>query len=255
MGATAARGSEDGKQLFGAIQRDQRLSDKVADMLLESIVSRRLNVGDRLPSERELGEQFGVSRTVVREAVRALVAKGLIDVRSGSGLRVAAVDASMVSESMSLYMLGGEFEFEQVHEVRKMFEVHIAAVAAERATQEDTRLLTEACDAMAAALDDVERAAQLDVEFHRLIAHATQNDLYLVLLDSIGSAQLEIRRSNIGAGHGEETVEQHRAILAAIVDGDSAGAREAMSEHLDTVERFWRRTHSATPSKKARMPA
>jgi GntR family transcriptional repressor for pyruvate dehydrogenase complex len=243
--------TEDGKQLFGVIPRDQRLSDKVADMLLESIVSRRLNVGDRLPSERELGEQFGVSRTVVREAVRALVAKGLIEVRSGSGLRVAAVAASTVSESMSLYLLGGEFEFEQVHEVRKMLEVHIAALAAERATAEDKSALADSCDRMAAELDDVDRAAQLDVEFHRLIAHATQNDLYVVLLDSIGKPQLEIRRSNIGAGHGQETVEQHRAILTAIVDGDPVRARDAMSEHLDTVERFWRSTHPATRTKKA----
>jgi GntR family transcriptional repressor for pyruvate dehydrogenase complex len=247
--------TEDGKQLFGVIQREQRLSDKVADLLLESIVSRRLNVGDRLPSERELGEQFGVSRTVVREAVRALVAKGLIEVRSGSGLRVAAVAASTVSESMSLYLLGGEFEFEQVHEVRKMLEVHIAALAAERATADDKAALADACDRMAAVLDDVDRAAQLDVEFHRLIAHATQNDLYLVLLDSIGRPQLEIRRSNIGAGHGQETVEQHRAILAAIVDGHPARARDAMSEHLDTVERFWRSTHPATRTKKARARA
>ena len=77
-------------------------------MMLETILSQRLQVGDRLPSERELGEQFGVSRTVVREAVRALVAKGVIEVRSGSGLRVAAVDAAAVSESMSLYLRGGD---------------------------------------------------------------------------------------------------------------------------------------------------
>ena len=71
--------------LFGLVNRERRLSDKVADMMLETILSDRLQVGDRLPSERELGEQFGVSRTVVREAIRALVTKGVIDVRSGSG--------------------------------------------------------------------------------------------------------------------------------------------------------------------------
>jgi GntR family transcriptional regulator, transcriptional repressor for pyruvate dehydrogenase complex len=246
---------QDGKNLFEEVQRDRRLSDKVADMMLETIVSRRLNVGDRLPSERELGEQFGVSRTVVREAVRALVAKGLIEVRSGSGLRVAAVNAATVSESMGLYLLGGEFDFGQVHEVRRMLEVHIAAVAAERATKEDVHALEAACDRMADALDNVERAAQLDVEFHRLIARATQNDLYLVLLDSIGKPQLEIRRSNIGAGHGPETLKQHRAILAGIAAGDPEAASEAMAKHLDTVERFWRRSHPPPRAKKARVPA
>ena len=91
---------ESSPALFGQVAREPRLSDKVADMMLETILSKRLEVGDKLPSERELGEQFGVSRTVVREAVRALVAKGVIEVRSGSGLRVAAVDAAAVSESI-----------------------------------------------------------------------------------------------------------------------------------------------------------
>src|SRR3982751_260678 len=76
-----AEGAPEGA-LFEQVTREPRLSDKVAEMMLETILSRRLAVGDRLPSERELGEQFGVSRTVVREAVRALVTKGVIDVRS-----------------------------------------------------------------------------------------------------------------------------------------------------------------------------
>ena len=126
-----------GEALFQQVTREPRLSDKVAEMMLETILSRRLQVGDRLPSERELGEQFNVSRTVVREAVRALVAKGVIEVRSGSGLRVAAVDAAAVSESMSLYLRGATLDFEKVHEVRALLEVHIAGLAAERATEED----------------------------------------------------------------------------------------------------------------------
>ncbi len=129
--------SEDRAALFEQVAREPRLSDKVADMMLSTILSNRLYVGDRLPSERELGEQFGVSRTVVREAVRALVAKGVIEVRSGSGLRVAAVDAAAVSESMSLYLRGASVDFEKVHEVRALLEVHIAGAAAERATEED----------------------------------------------------------------------------------------------------------------------
>src|ERR671935_2210582 len=119
---------------FTRIRREPRLSDRVAALLLETIVARGLQPGDRLPSERELGEQFGVSRTVIREAVRALAAKGVIEVRTGSGLRVAAVDASSVSESMSLFMRGGGIEFEKVHEVRTVLEVHIAGLAAERAS-------------------------------------------------------------------------------------------------------------------------
>ncbi len=80
----------DAGSMFPRVTREPRLSDKVAELLLETILSPGLQPGDRLPSERELGEQFGVSRTVIREAVRALAAKGVINVRTGSGLRVAA---------------------------------------------------------------------------------------------------------------------------------------------------------------------
>src|SRR3989442_2687911 len=124
--------------MFPRVTREPRLSDKVAELLLETILSPDLQPGDRLPSERELGEQFGVSRTVIREAVRALAAKGVIDVRTGSGLRVAAVDSATVSESMSLFMRGSTtLDYPKVHEVRAMLEVEIAGLAAERASRED----------------------------------------------------------------------------------------------------------------------
>ncbi len=215
--------------------------------MLETILSRRLEVGDRLPSERELGEQFGVSRTVVREAVRALVAKGLIEVRSGSGLRVAAVDAAAVSESMSLYLRGSTLDFEKVHEVRALFEVHIAGVAAERATEEDVTRLREVHERMRAEGDDVEAAARDDLEFHRVIARATQNDLYLLLMDSIGSALIDIRRENLGSGSAPMTLDQHEVILERIATGDPEGARAAMAVHLEGVARWWREHSQATP--------
>jgi GntR family transcriptional repressor for pyruvate dehydrogenase complex len=241
-----------GGSLFAQVTREPRLSDKVADMMLETILSKRLHVGDRLPSERELGEQFGVSRTVVREAVRALVAKGIIEVRSGSGLRVAAVDASAVSESMSLFLRGGEFDFEKVHEVRALLETHIAGLAAERATVEDVARLRAVHDRMMSEAADVDSAARDDLEFHRLIALATRNELYLVLMDSIGNALIDIRRENLGSGSAPMTLEQHARILDRIAAHDPAGARAAMEAHLDGVARFWReRPRAASPTETA----
>jgi GntR family transcriptional repressor for pyruvate dehydrogenase complex len=240
----AERGDQDtaasGGALFQQVPREPRLSDKVADMMLETILSRKLQVGERLPSERELGEQFNVSRTVVREAVRALVAKGVIEVRSGSGLRVAAVDAAAVSESMSLYLRGATLDFERVHEVRALLEVHIAGVAAERATEEDIAKLRGVHERMKREADDVENAARDDLEFHRMIALATQNDLYLLLMDSIGSALIDIRRENLGSGSTPTTIGQHEAVLERITAHDPEGARKAMSAHLEGVARWWR---------------
>ena len=226
--------------LFGQVAREPRLSDKVAEMMLETILSKRLNVGDRLPSERELGEQFGVSRTVVREAVRELVAKGVIEVRSGSGLRVAAVNASAVSESMSLFLRGGTLDFEKVHEVRTLIEVHIAGLAAERAGPEDVDALRTVHDRMQAESAEVETAARDDLEFHRIIARATHNELYLVLLDSIGGSLIDIRRANLSSGSAPATLEQHERVLECIAVHDPEGAREAMAAHLEGVASWWR---------------
>jgi GntR family transcriptional regulator, transcriptional repressor for pyruvate dehydrogenase complex len=246
----AERGDQDaaasGGALFQQVAREPRLSDKVAEMMLETILSRKLQVGERLPSERELGEQFNVSRTVVREAVRALVAKGVIEVRSGSGLRVAAVNAAAVSESMSLYLRGATLDFERVHEVRALLEVHIAGVAAERATEEDIAKLRGVHERMKREADDVESAARDDLEFHRMIALATQNDLYLLLMDSIGSALIDIRRENLGSGSTPTTIGQHQAVLERITAHDPEGARKAMSAHLEGVARWWQ--EHAVPS-------
>src|SRR4051794_5512670 len=123
---------------FSAVSREPRLPDKVADLLRSSIIERQLPAGARLPTERELGEQFGVSRTVVREAVRTLVAKGLLEVRSGSGVYVASVGESAVRESMNMFLLGtGLPSYAHVHEARQVLEVEIAGLAATRATDEE----------------------------------------------------------------------------------------------------------------------
>jgi GntR family transcriptional repressor for pyruvate dehydrogenase complex len=248
--AADAPADEPTEALFGLVTREPRLSDKVADMMLETILSRRLEVGDRLPSERELGEQFGVSRTVVREAVRALVAKGVIEVRSGSGLRVAAVDAAAVSESMGLFLRGGSIDFEKVHEVRTLLEVHIAGAAAERSTEDDVRRLREVHERMQRDDGDVDAAARDDLEFHRTVARATQNDLYLLLMDSIGGALIDIRRENLGSGSAPMTLGQHQAILDRIAARDQVGARAAMAAHLEGVAAWWR-SHSAAESASA----
>lgn len=226
--------------MFPRIAREPRLSDKVADLLLRTITAHELNPGERLPSERELSEQFGVSRTVIREAVRALATKGIVEVRSGSGVRVAAVDAA-ASESMRLYLRGrGRFDYRGVHEVRTMIEVQIAGLAAARSTTADIVHLTRICEKMAQPTDDVETMSRRDVDFHRAIAEATHNPLYLIMLDSIGDIMLEIRRATIGLpGRVMEALDAHRLILARIRAHDTLGAGEAMREHLEDTWSVW----------------
>jgi GntR family transcriptional repressor for pyruvate dehydrogenase complex len=223
---------------FTSLARGARLSDRVAEVMRDAIVSRNLDPGTQLPTERELGQQFGVSRTVIREAIRILAAKGIVEVRSGSGLRVAAADQLTVTQSLSWFIRGGKLEYPKVHEIRDVIEVHMTGLAAERRSDEQLAGLEEAHDRFAGLVDgDVEAAAWADVEFHNQIARATGNELYSIILESIADALIEVRREVLGAGRGVETVAQHAKILEQIAACDSAGGRAAMHEHLATVQR------------------
>ena len=141
--------------MFEAVDRDARLSDKVTDAILATILSNRLKPGDALPPERELGKQFGVSRTVIREAIRALHAKGLLEVRSGSGVRIVAVDAKTVRESMRHFVAGSMLDYAKVDEVRRVLEVAAAGIAAERATAADLEHIDETLRQMTESVDDL----------------------------------------------------------------------------------------------------
>jgi DNA-binding FadR family transcriptional regulator len=141
---------------------------------------------------------------------------------------------------MSLFLRGGDIDFEKVHEVRSLLEVHLAGIAAERATPEDLARLADAHARMVGEAADVESAARDDLEFHRTIALATHNELFLVLMDSIGSALIDIRRLNLGSGSTPMTLSQHQAILDAVAAGDPASARVAMAAHLEGVAAWWR---------------
>jgi GntR family transcriptional repressor for pyruvate dehydrogenase complex len=226
---------------FERVGRMPRLADTIAEQLLEAIVAGRFREGDILPSERELGDQFGVSRTVIREAIRALATRGVVEVQSGRGVRVIAMDTTSVTEAMSLLLRGeSTIDFAKLHEIRMMLETHIAAVAAERSTAEDHAELEALMAAWIAAGDDVIVASRLDVDFHRAIAKSARNELYLVLLDSIAGALLENRRATLALEHSRAKVlAEHRHVVDAIKAHDPEGARGAMQTHLQGVAEAW----------------
>jgi GntR family transcriptional repressor for pyruvate dehydrogenase complex len=221
------------------VRREDRLADKVADLLKKAIVSGQLKPGDRLPPERVLGDRFGVSRTVIREAIRSLTAKGLVEVRSGSGSVVARVGASSVIETVQLYLRGASIDYDAIEEVRAMLEVHVAGVAALRATEEDLHDMRDVLGAMAAAGDPQQWTDQ-DAEFHRRVARATQNPLYLLVLDSIGEPIMSARLETLDLqGRPPTAIRAHERILERISARDSEGAREAMRAHLADSRQVW----------------
>ena len=227
---------------FDPAPRPPRLSDHVAEELLASIAAGRLEPGDRLPSERTLSEQFGVSRTVIREAIRSLAARGVVESRAGSGLVVATMDPSRLTALLSLFLGSGALHYADVHEVREAIESRMTALAATRRTDEDLADLRDALEALgaAAARDDVEATSLADVEFHRAIARTTHNDLFVMMLDSIGDVLLEVRRETLREPSRRQAVmPAHERIVRAIEAGDAAAARAAMEAHLEESFAAW----------------
>lgn len=219
---------------FASLADGRRLSDRVADSLLEHILAADLQPGDRLPTEAALGHQFEVSRTVIREAVRSLAARGIVDVRPGAGLTVARVAPAMASDAIRLVVRGSaELTYDRVHEVRRTLEVELARLAAERATDDEIAELMRIQAAQVAAIDDIPRAARIDTQFHRAIAAMTHNDLFIIMLDSLSDVMLQVRLQAMPTPNDRENgLVEHQAVLDAIRERDAAAARRAMSDHL-----------------------
>jgi GntR family transcriptional repressor for pyruvate dehydrogenase complex len=225
---------------FAPVARSERLADRVASALTESIVSGRLEPGAKLPTERELCEQFAVSRPVVREAVRSLIAKGLLDDSPRRGHVVSALGRDAVTESLTLYLRGQRLDYTKLMEVRAVIEVENAGRAAERATPEDLSALKVAAAALTQGLD-AEQAAVADVGFHRAIATATGNEFFGVLLDSIREVLITAQLPTLAEPKiVASAIRHHQRISDQIVKRDAEGAREAMRKHLRDAERGMR---------------
>lgn len=223
------------KDPFPSVIRQPNLSDQVAEQMQEFIAQGRLQPGERLPSERELADQFGVSRTVIREAVRSLAAKGLLTVHTGSGMIVTWPTASSIAEHLNLLLRlsSDDDPWQHIYDVRYVLEVEIAGRAAQQTTAGDVKLMEDCLQEMADSLGDIERAAAADVEFHNALAQGTQNPLFFILLESIAEIMLEVRRLGFTlTGAPEQILEEHARILERVKAGDVSGARQAMSAHL-----------------------
>lgn len=218
------------------LEREQRLYERVVDKVLEMISSGAWKPGFRLPSERELSEAFGVSRTVVREAVKALEARGVLESATGSGVSVRRADVNIVSQSLRTYIqLANREDFEiRLNEVRRVLEVEMVALAAVRRTPEQLIKLRQICQQMRAKGNTAKQMAELDFSLHVTLAEATQNDLFKVLLAPLIN---QLRDHIILTWEDfprpvEQVFDQHEAIVTAVENGEADVARQAMMNHL-----------------------
>jgi GntR family transcriptional regulator, transcriptional repressor for pyruvate dehydrogenase complex len=208
---------------------------------LEELIFGGLEPGDALPSESQLAETLGVSRLSVREATRALEARGLLEIRQGRRPRVAAPSSTLVDDFFKTAVRRDPRALLDLLEVRRALEVHIAALAARRATSGDIADMEMSITAMRASVDELEAFLAADVRFHENLAAASGNRLLGFLIEAFADPLRASRqRSFIGhqarGGGIQDVIEQHRTILDAVIARSPKHAAQAMREHLGQTE-------------------
>ena len=222
------------------------LYEELVEQITRRIVRGDLKPGSALPTEPVLCEQFGVSRTVVREAVRILVSMGLLEVRHGSGMRVRGTDEWDYLDPLVLFeqVVGGRGEelLDEVMEVRRIFEVEAAGLAARRRTEDNLLSLHEFLEAMREALKNAEEFTRLDVGFHECILSAARNrplrEAVKPINDVLKRGRFITNREACRRVDGAlDSQRGHEEIYAAIARKDPDDAREATSRHIEQFQR------------------
>jgi GntR family transcriptional repressor for pyruvate dehydrogenase complex len=217
--------------------KTSRLFEQIVQQVEDSILKGQLKPGDQLPAERDLAQRFGVSRTAVREAVKTLREKGLVEAYSGRGTFVTNGTSQAIRQSLDLMIRINKQEGSaNLAELRLVLEPDIAALAAERIEEQLLSTMREAVEIMDRSLRDPEAYVEADLDFHLALAEAVGNPLILSLLDSIVGLLREQRSRIFNVDRGPERGQfHHKRILAAVEQRDPAAAREAMRAHLKQV--------------------
>jgi GntR family transcriptional regulator, transcriptional repressor for pyruvate dehydrogenase complex len=214
-----------------------RIYEEVVSQIHDLIKEGRFKAGDQLPAERELAETFKVSRTSVREALRALETQGLVVSRTGTGNFVADLPIESLVAPLAKLLIDEKDALADIFEMRKLIEPHIASLAAERATPRDIERMKTILDKQSDAVSRGETGVEADAEFHFAIGRATQNHALEKLVSGLMEILSHSREESLQTpGRRMDSIESHRKILASIEAHDQTKAREAMLRHVERVE-------------------
>ena len=231
----------DNGALFQNVGAKNGLVHRVVAEIERLITTGQLAPGMKLPPEREFAETLGVSRTVVREAMHTLTAKGLLASRHGSGTTVRQVTRETLVEPMEWLLLGQNATIDHLHQVRSILEIEIVRLAAAQASEEDINRLRGIVTQMEQDKEDVTAFVALDADFHQALSETTHNPLLAVLLDSVRHLMQEVRRQVHRHPEVYDTViPDHLQIVDAIDAHDPEAASRAMRSHLDHARTFQR---------------
>ena len=223
--------------MYQRVKRQDKISQQVADQIEELYREGKITAGQRLPAERELCEQFGVSRTVIREAINILVAKGLLVSHSGSGTYVQEIGQDNIRDALSLFfqIQNDEEMINYAFELRSTLEVQIARLAAQRRTEKNISELETITARMGTEIGNQKAFSTLDIQFHLALTKATQNPFFEMFLDPyFHNIEKLIDKSNLVPGRAAKTTDSHQLILDAVRTGNGETAAQAMQDHLNS---------------------
>lgn len=221
--------------MFEPISDNTAFSQKIVSQITDAIVRGELRPGDRLPTERDLANQFGVSRTVVRDAIKLLAGRGILKVRHGVGIFVSESQTTYVEMDEALYSKEGTLK--DLFEIRKVLESEAVLWATERATDAQLNRLQSILDDAFEHRDDLAILGERDAQFHVGIAEASQNlvlvRLMLTMLDLLSESRMEsLSIQNLP----QQSLADHQSILEAIKQKNDQLAKQRMLAHLTRVE-------------------
>jgi len=213
------------------------MREQVVDQVRVMIKEGKLRPGDRIPPERELARQLGISRASVRSGLRFLCAIGVLTSRHGSGTYVADGPPALDSEPLDMLAALHGFTAQKMFEARRVIEVAVAGLAAEHATDDQLMRIAEEVTETYAALDNPQEYLIHDFGFHRAVAAASDNPILATIMSMVSDVLYQRRVQTVErAGDLKQSVDMHRRIYRAIRARDSQTARALMSEHLIQAE-------------------
>jgi GntR family transcriptional repressor for pyruvate dehydrogenase complex len=222
---------------FGPIER-KILWEQVAEQLLAMLREKQLGPGDRLPPERELAAMMQVSRPSLREALRALSMMNVLEVKQGAGTFVTSLETELLVEHLGFVLSLDDSSLIELFEARKIVEIGIVGLAAQRITGEELAELEAGLERSQEVQHRPLEFLRADEQLHKIITKAARNPIMSRVIDSISRLLLVSRSRTVEIpGVRARTVEDHRAIVAALKRRDPEAAREAMLQHLNHVER------------------
>jgi GntR family transcriptional repressor for pyruvate dehydrogenase complex len=217
--------------------KSTRIYEEIVRQVKQLITEGKLRSGDRLPPERDLAEKFMVSRTSVREALRALESRGLVDIRAGEGAFIRDVSVEALIEPLALVILPHREAVGELFEARRLLEPAIAALAARRATRDELVEMERILDEQAKEVGQGRTGVSQDTALHAAIAHSAHNRAITRIVGALMDLLTQSREESLlTPGRPTRSHADHRRILDAIRRRDEVAAHRAMLDHLIAVE-------------------